>query len=141
MKPSWCRRWCFEDHIYTSTIAPGHLGGGRYVIVTLTVHSISKPVDERAIGEPNGRLAGGESAKANALNKPANGAVKDLVRWGDYFKTEPGKQSPLERLLGSSKYDEELHPETIELKRRDIELRAYRLRNMRGELEKSARPS
>jgi hypothetical protein len=74
-------------------------------------------------------------AKANALNKRANSAVKDLVRWGDYLKTEPGKQSPLERPLGSSKYSEELYP------RRDIELRADCSRNIRGELEKSARPS
>jgi hypothetical protein len=78
-------------------------------------------------------------AKANALNKRANSAVKDLVRWGDYLKTEPGKQSPLGRPLGSSKYSEELYPETIELKRRDIELLADCLRNIRGELEKVTR--
>jgi hypothetical protein len=51
------------------------------------------------------------------------------------LKSEPGKQSPLERSLRSSKYSEELYPETIELKRRNIELRADRLRNIRGELE------
>jgi hypothetical protein len=74
------------------------------------------------------------------LNKRANSAVKDLGRWGDYLRTEPGKHPPLERSLRSSKYSEALYPETIELKRRDIELRDDRLRTIRGELEKFARP-
>jgi hypothetical protein len=77
--------------------------------------------------------------KANALDKRANSAVKDLVRWGDYLKTD--QASPLERLLGSSKYSGELYPETIDLKRRDIELLADCLRNIRGELEKFTRSS
>jgi hypothetical protein len=63
------------------------------------------------------------------------------VGWGDYLKTELGKQSPLKWPLGSSKYSEELYPETIELKRRDIEFLADCLRNIRGELEKLARSS
>jgi hypothetical protein len=75
-------------------------------------------------------------SKANALSKRASSAVKDLVRLSDYLQTELAKQSPLERPTGRSKYSEALYPETIELKRKDIELLADSLRHIRRELDK-----
>jgi hypothetical protein len=75
------------------------------------------------------------------LNKRANSAVKALVRWSDYLQAELGKQSPLERPTGRSKYSEELYPETIELRRKDIELLADSLRHIRRELDKFTLPS
>jgi hypothetical protein len=80
-------------------------------------------------------------SKANALNKRANSAVRDLVRWGEYLLAELGKQSPLERPTGKSKYGEEVYPETIELKRKDIELLSDSLRHIRLELGKFTLPS
>lgn len=80
-------------------------------------------------------------SKANALNKRANSAVKDLARWSDYLQAELGKQSPLERPTGRSKYGEELYPETIELKRKDVELLADSLRRIRRELDKFTLPA
>ena len=80
-------------------------------------------------------------SKANALNRRANSAVKDLARWSDYLRAELGKQSPLERPPGKSKYSEELYPETIELRRKDIESLADSLRQIRRELDKFTLPS
>ena len=80
-------------------------------------------------------------SKANALNKRANSAVKELVRWSDYLRAELGKQSALERSPGISKYSEEVYPETIELSRKKIESLADSLGHIRGELEKFTRPT
>jgi hypothetical protein len=80
-------------------------------------------------------------SKANALNKRGNTAVKYLARWIDYLQAELGKQSPLERPTGGSKYSEKLYPETIELKRKDIELLADDLRHVRRELAKFTLPT
>lgn len=56
-------------------------------------------------------------------------------------QAELGRQSPLERHTRVSKYIEELYPETIELKRKDIELLSDSLRHIRRELDKFTRPS
>jgi prefoldin subunit 5 len=79
-------------------------------------------------------------SKANALNRRANSAIKDLARWSDYLKAELGKQSPLEQPIGVSKYSEESYQETIELKRKDIEMLADSLRHIRRELDKFTLP-
>jgi hypothetical protein len=80
-------------------------------------------------------------SKANALNKRANDAVSDLARWNEYLRSELRKQSPLEQPVGGSKYSEEQYPETIELKRKDIELLADSLRHILRELNRFALPT
>jgi|HubBroStandDraft_5_1064220.scaffolds.fasta_scaffold264415_1 hypothetical protein len=78
-------------------------------------------------------------SKANALNKRANNTVKELTRWNEYLRAELRKQSPLERPSGASKYSEDLYPETIELKRKDIEALADSLRRNCRELDQFTR--
>jgi hypothetical protein len=78
---------------------------------------------------------------ANALNRQADSAVKELARWHDYLRTALAKQSPLERPIGVSKYSEELYPEMIELNRKDIERLADSLRHTRLELKKFTTPT
>ena len=80
-------------------------------------------------------------SKANALNKRAISAVKDLARWTAYLRAELTKQTPLERPSGASKYSEDLYPEFIELKRKDIESLFESLRHMGRELGKFVLPT
>jgi hypothetical protein len=78
---------------------------------------------------------------ANALNKRANSAVKSLTRWTGFLRDELSRQAPAERLPGTSKYAEACYPETIELKRKDVELLADDLQHIRRELGGFTRPA
>lgn len=58
---------------------------------------------------------------AKALNVRVNEAVPKIAGWFEYFRRELGKQRPLERPAGASKYVEDVYPEFIELRRADIQ--------------------
>jgi len=80
-------------------------------------------------------------SKANALNRQANRAIDALERWTSYLREQLNKQSPLERPPGMSKYSDELYPENIELRRKDVELLFDDLRHIRLELSQFTRPA
>lgn len=78
---------------------------------------------------------------ANALNKRAHKAVSKMTYWFEHFRVELGKQRPLEQPPGASKYSDELYPEFIEIRRKDIEHLVHDLREIRGELAQYTSPT